>query len=187
MIPYHCVQLHLEDQQVIRQVAQLLVEGFKEQSPSAWPDIESALVEVRECSSPNRVSHIAVKDSGTILGWIAATPQYYGHAWELHPLVVHPDYQGLGIGRALVHDLERELCKRGALALYLGTDDENCMTTLGDRDLYPNVLDKLSSIKNLHGHPYEFYQKVGFIIVGVIPDANGLGKPDIIMAKRLVC
>ena len=25
----------------------------------------------------------------------------------------------------------------------------------------------------------------GFVIVGVVPDANGLGKPDILMAKRV--
>ncbi len=29
------------------------------------------------------------------------------------------------------------------------------------------------------------YQKRGFVIVGVVPDANGLGKPDILMAKRI--
>jgi aminoglycoside 6'-N-acetyltransferase I len=34
-------------------------------------------------------------------------------------------------------------------------------------------------------HPYEFYQKLGYVIVGVIPDANGPGKPDILMAKSL--
>lgn len=29
----------------------------------------------------------------------------------------------------------------------------------------------------------EFYQKMGFAIVGVMPDANGIGKPDIYIAK----
>jgi aminoglycoside 6'-N-acetyltransferase I len=29
------------------------------------------------------------------------------------------------------------------------------------------------------------YQKCGFLIVGVMPDANGPGKPDILMAKRI--
>jgi hypothetical protein len=42
-----------------------------------------------------------------------------------------------------------------------------------------------AKIKNLHRHPFEFYQKAGFSIVGVVPDANGPGKPDILMAKRL--
>ena len=35
-------------------------------------------------------------------------------------------------------------------------------------------------------HPYEFYVKMGYKIVGVIPDANGIGKPDIWMAKRVI-
>ena len=47
------------------------------------------------------------------------------------------------------------------------------------------MLGHLAQIRNLNNHPYEFYQKVGFTIVGVIPDANGFGKPDIMMAKRV--
>lgn len=39
-------------------------------------------------------------------------------------------------------------------------------------------------IKNLRQHPDEFAQICGFVIVGVMPDANGLGKPDIYMAKQ---
>jgi aminoglycoside 6'-N-acetyltransferase I len=62
-----------------------------------------------------------------------------------------------GIGRALVADLEARVGERGALTLWLGTDDETGMTTLSGVDLYPDILGHLSSIENLRGHPYEFY------------------------------
>ena len=104
----------------------------------------------------------------------------------LHPLVVRSDYQSKGIGRALVSDLEGQVRQGGGITLRVGTDDEDNMTSLGGMDLYPNVLEHLSNIKNLKANPYEFYQKMGFTIVGVMPDANGFGKPDIIMAKSLV-
>jgi aminoglycoside 6'-N-acetyltransferase I len=47
------------------------------------------------------------------------------------------------------------------------------------------VAGQIAAIRNLKRHPYEFYHKQGYAIVGVIPDANGLGKPDIMMAKRV--
>ena len=34
-------------------------------------------------------------------------------------------------------------------------------------------------------HQTAFYLKHGFIVVGVMPDEYGIGKPDIFMAKRL--
>jgi len=34
-------------------------------------------------------------------------------------------------------------------------------------------------------HPVNFYLKLGYVIVGIIPDANGMGKPDILLAKRV--
>jgi aminoglycoside 6'-N-acetyltransferase I len=51
--------------------------------------------------------------------------------------------------------------------------------------VYPDVLDRLRSIKNIREHPFEFYLKVGYQLVGLIPDANGFGRPDILMAKRV--
>ena len=54
-----------------------------------------------------------------------------------------------------------------------------------DIDLYPNVLEKLCTIENIKKHPFEFYRKMGYVLIGIIPDANGIGKPDILMAKRV--
>ena len=174
-----------DNKEIIQQAATLLVEGFKEHWPDAWPDMDTALKEVQEAFESGRINRLAVDKDRAVLGWIGGINQYNGHAWELHPLVVRPDHQGQGIGRALVTDLERQVRERGGLTLYLGTDDEDNMTTLANTNLYPNVVQHIAQIKNLRGHPYEFYQKLGYIIVGVIPDANGPGKPDIIMAKRV--
>ena len=119
------------------------------------------------------------------LGWIAGLEQYDGHAWELHPLVVHPAHQLQGIGTALVQDFETQVRARGATTIWLGTDDADNLTSLGGADLYPDVLERASKIRNLRGHPYGFYQNLGYVIVGILPDANGPGKPDILMAKRV--
>ena len=73
----------------------------------------------------------------------------------------------------------------GGLTILLGSDDETDMTTLSGVDLYPDVWPHIRNIRNLCDHPFEFYQKCGFVIVGVVPDVNGLGKPDILMAKRV--
>ncbi len=179
------IHLHPDDEETIHQVAALLIRGFQEYWPNAWPDIAAALKEVQKSFGEGRISRVAVDKSGALLGWVGGISEYRGKVWELHPLVVRPDCQGKGIGRALVTDLEEQVRERGALTIRVGTDDEDNMTTLAGRDLYPNVLDHLGKIRNLRRHPYEFYQKLGFVIVGVMPDANGIGKPDIIMAKRV--
>jgi aminoglycoside 6'-N-acetyltransferase I len=98
---------------------------------------------------------------------------------------VSPDWRKRGIGRALVADIEQQVRLQGAVTVYLGTDDEDNRTSLGGIDLYPNVLAQLSQIKDVGGHPFAFYQKLGYVVVGIIPDANGPGKPDILMAKRI--
>jgi aminoglycoside 6'-N-acetyltransferase I len=182
---WEIVDLSSLDDEMRRQAANLLVIGFARQWPKAWPTLEAALDEVKQSLEEGKISRAALTESGEVLGWVGAIPEYYGHAWELHPLVVHPKYQGMGVGSALVRDLEALVRQRGATTIFLGTDDESELTSLGGRDLYPNVLEHLSSLENLHAHPFEFYQKLGYSVVGVIPDANGPGKPDILMAKRI--
>lgn len=172
------------DAHFIRQVAEVLLDGFATSGINPWEDLESALAEVRESLQENRISRAAVDEKETVLGWIGGFHEY-ALVWELHPLVVRSDLQIQGIGSLLVADFERQVKRRGGLTVRLGTDDENERTSVGGIDLYPNALEKLSKARNLRRHPFEFYQKLGYEITGVIPDANGFGKPDIIMCKRI--
>jgi len=167
-----------------RQMAELLVVGFQEHW-EAWHSVDEGLAEVRQILEKGFARTALADDGESVLGWIGGLPDYDGHVWELHPLVVHPAHQRQGLGRALVADFEQQVKQRGGLTVQLGTDDEDYMTTLGGADLYDNLWEKIAHIQNLKGHPYEFYQKCGYIITGVVPDANGRGKPDIIMSKRV--
>ncbi|MBI5945311.1 MAG: GNAT family N-acetyltransferase [Chloroflexi bacterium] len=173
-----------EHARLIPFAAQLLVDAFREHWPDAWPSLEDGLQEVHEMLESDRICRVAVDDE-KLLGMIGGIPQYDGHVWELHPLVVQPDMQGQGIGKALIEDFEEQVRLRGGLTITLGTDDEDNMTSLSNVDLYKNLWDKIRDVRNLKRHPFEFYQKMGYVITGIVPDANGKGKPDIIMSKRV--
>jgi aminoglycoside 6'-N-acetyltransferase I len=172
------------DEIFIRKVAEVLLDGFAASGINPWKNLNEAIEEVKDSLQENRISRAAIDENGNILGWISGFHEY-ALVWELHPLVVRSDFQQQGIGTALVIDFEREVEERGGLTIRLGTDDENNRTSIGGIDLYPNVLEKLSNIENLHNHPYGFYRKLGYEICGVIPDANGFGKPDILMCKKI--
>ena len=71
-------------------------------------------------------------------------------------------------------------------------EDDRFGPDAGDRRRYQGDLYSKTgrAIRDLAGtagsrHPLEFYRKAGFTVVGVIPDANGVGKPDRWLAKRL--
>lgn len=177
--------LTVEDAAASEQVAGILVAGFAEHWPGSWPDLEAARATVRASFGTDRLSRVAVDEHAAVLGWIGGFAEYGGHVWQLHPLVVRPDSQGRGIGQALVADFEAQVRSRGGLTVWLGSDDVDGMTSLAGVDLFPQVLDHLARIRNLRRHPFEFYQKLGYAIVGALPDANGLGKPDIFLAKSV--
>lgn len=179
------ISLSPNDEPLILQAAQLLVDAFREHWPDAWSTFEEALKEVHEMLESERICRVSVDNQGKLLGIIGGIPRYDSHVWELHPLAVQPSLQGQGIGRALVQDFEEQVRLRGGLTITLGSDDEDEMTSLANVDLYENLWEKIRDIQNYKNHPFEFYQKLGYVITGVVPDANGIGKPDILMAKKL--
>ena len=134
---------------------------------------------------PTKICRVLIDPDERPLGWIGAIPQNHGRIWEIHPLVVAVTEQGKGYGRELVLEVERLAQQAGALGLSVGTSDETGATTLYGVDLYQRPLEALLNIRSKHRHAYEFWQKMGFVIVGVIPDAEGRGKPGISLAKRI--
>lgn len=164
--------------------ASLLHETFRGRTVD-WQDLQSARSEVLQSLEVGRISRVAVGESDSVIGWIGGIPTYSGNVWEIHPLVVAAQHQRQGIGRALVADLEPLVRAKGALTLWAGSDDEQGETSLSGVDLYADLPAALRSVRNLKHHPYDFYLRVGFKIVGVMPDANGPGKPDIFLAKRV--
>lgn len=179
------ISLQSNHDDLIQQAAQLLVNAFREHWPDAWPTFEDGLKEVHEMLETGRICRVAVDEQANLLGIIGGIAMYDGNVWELHPLAVQPSMQGKGIGRELVKDFEHQVRLKGGLSITLGSDDEDNMTSLSDVDLYENLWEKVRDIENLKNHPFEFYLKLGYVITGVVPDANGTGKPDILMSKKI--
>jgi aminoglycoside 6'-N-acetyltransferase I len=172
--------LGADETDAIDQAAALLVEAF----PHWLPTLEMARGEVREALGTDRICLVA-RAEDAILGWVGAIPGYR-RAWELHPLMVRADVRRMGVGRALVAALEERVRAAGALTLHLGTDDDGPTpgTSAGGVELFPDVLSHAANLRVID-HPAGFYRRMGFEVVGLIPDASGPGKPDILMAKRV--
>jgi aminoglycoside 6'-N-acetyltransferase I len=167
----------------IEGAATLLHDAF---SPlGVWTTMAESRQEVADSLGADRVSRVAVDTGGAVVGWIGAIREYDGLVWELHPIVVDEVRRRNGIGRALILDLEKILIARGALTLWAGSDDLVGETSLGGIDLYAALPKAFDGVSSWGQHPLPFYHRLGFQVIGVMPDANGPGRPDIFLGKRL--
>lgn len=152
--------------------------------PSAWRDMDAARAEVSTFVDGGERLAIAAIEDERVLGWIGAI-RHSSHAWELHPLVVDPAHQRRGCGTLLVGALEDEARRAGICTIWLGADDDFGGTSLFGVDLFPDVLGHLQRLVSTGKHPYGFYHRQGYVPVGVLPDVNGPGRHDILMAKHI--
>ena len=174
-----------EESMLIASLTQLTYDAFKQPAPSWLPTLAHAQRQVLNALASDRICRVLLDANDNPLGWIAAIPLHHGRIWEIHPLVVAVAEQGKGYGRALVKEIERLAQQKGVLGLSVGTSDETGATTLYGVDLYQNPLAALAHLQSHQPHPYEFWIKMGFTVVGVVPDVDGRGKPGIHLAKRV--
>lgn len=170
------------DEAQLNQAAEILTNTLN----IGYPTFKDAMEEIEELLVPENTLLAAV-ESGEVIGWGGIlAPEYDGNVFELHPLAVREDRQGKGIGRTIVEALEEEAKRQGGLTIWLGADDESeeGETSLADADLYDDLPSKLAEF-NPGTHQAGFYLKMGYKIIGVLPDANGRGRPDIFFGKRL--
>lgn len=171
------------DEHHIAQVCDLLVQSFRELSPTWVPTVEAARAVVIEALGPGMISRVVLVDD-RVAGWVGARHDY-GSVWELHPLVVGAAFRRQGYGRALVDDIEGLVAREGALTLLVGTSDEMGRTTLAGQDLFRDPIGALRDLEPTGDHPLGFWKSVGYTVVGLVPDAEGPGKPTILLAKRV--
>ena len=93
----HIVTFDGSDEGLKHQMAQLLVDAFREHWADAWETFEDGLKEVEEMCEVERICLVAVED-GKLLGMIGGIPEYDGKVWELHPLAVQPVYKVKALG-----------------------------------------------------------------------------------------
>jgi|SRR5687767_1290279 len=176
------VDLAAQPLEIRTQAAAILADAFPDEN--GWPTIELGLAEIDWIAKDGFVR--AALENGQVAGWVGGLSEYRGRVWELHPIVVAKDRRLQGIGRALVHAFEDEARKRGGLTATLGTDDHYDQTTLSQVDLYRDIPGHIAGLRDLgQRHPFLFYRKLGYVVTGLMPDANGRGKPDIYMSKTL--
>lgn len=179
-MPLKIIPLTRRDYRRKKQAVRLMTE-----LPEFWPAELMAQAVLGTLLAPGRLCLCAVDERDEVIGLAGGLPDYDGIVWELHPLVVKPDCRRRGVGRRLTLAMEREAAARGALTMLLGVDDPGGATTLSNVDLYDSTGGRIANVRGLQPHPFAFYQRLGYTVTGVIPDAGGTGKPDILMAKGL--
>jgi aminoglycoside 6'-N-acetyltransferase I len=173
-----------ESAETMEKAAKILLETMPE--ANMWPDLneEMAFETVEECIAENNIC-IGIKVNDQLIGWVGLIPMYK-NTWELHPMAILPLFQGKGYGKILLNELENIAQEKGIIGIFAGSDDEANKTSLSETDLTKdNIFEEINNIKNYKNHPYEFYLRCGYSIIGIIPNANGLNKPDILLWKDI--
>lgn len=180
-------EIRIDELSKLKALAKISTEAARQHS-SAWlSTVSDAMTELHRCVISENLSRMALRDEVPV-GWISACP-VNKTVWEIHPLLVDPNTHRQGVGTLLVNEVENILKARGVWTIQVSTSDATNATTLSGKDLYIDPLGELQKLDvtdSKVGHALQFWIRSGYKVVGILPDAEGMGKPSICLAKRLV-
>ena len=170
--------------ETIEQASVMLMETFPK--ADMWPDLDETIAkETVDDSIGDKNICIGLKIDNELIGWVCLSPMYE-KTWELHPMVIKTEFQGKGYGKILLNELERIAREMGIIGIILSSGEETNKTSLSEKEIIgEKIIGEIEKIKNYKNHPYEFYIKCGYSIYGLIPNAYGLNKPDIMLWKDI--
>lgn len=176
------IDLDTTDTALVERLATVTFEAFKENAPDWVPTVDLARNQVTAATSQGRLGRVVI-EGGEVVGWVGSITGK--RVWEIHPLAIAIEHQYKGFGHILVEDVARIAKAAGALTLLAGTSDEVGTTNLFGVDLYADPARSIAKIQATGRNPFKFWQNAGFTVVGLLPDAEGIGKPAIQLARRL--
>ncbi len=171
------------------QAVKILLEAFP--ADEMWSDLDEKMArETVEFSIYGKNICIGIKIGSELAGWVCLRPEYEKikneATWELHPFVISPKFKRKGYGKMLMEEVEKAAQENNIIGIILSSGDEANKTSLSDKEITgENIIEEIKNIKNYKNHPYEFYQKCGYSIIGIIPNAYGIRKTDIWLWKDI--
>jgi aminoglycoside 6'-N-acetyltransferase I len=169
-----------EDAALLRGVADLLVVAV----PTIYGDVTEALADVVQFA-PEDLSMIARDPEGTPIGWLHAE-HFRGQASaEIKLVAVHPSRRRQGVGRTLVMAAEERMRGCGCVTMLATAGDTRGRTSLYGIDVTEDAPRLLAEFRCHADHPAGFFLRIGYRLVGLLPDAYGPGKHDLTLARRI--
>lgn len=85
------------------------------------------LTDIASRRSARGIETYVISDLGKVIGTVSMFiwPRFYGSVAHIEDVAVHPEYQGRGIGRALMEHVQQEAKKRNCYKIVLDCSEEN--------------------------------------------------------------
>lgn len=191
-IPVDIHQFNPVDELQLQEAATLAFAAMEPVS-SAWPTFDACLGDLLDATRrEDSLLLAAATPDGRLCGLLSAFPAYVGQILRLDLIAVAPDLQRRGVGSALLGSLQIAARARGFHSVLTSYPDEAGRTPLAGRNLYPSPLASLSEFDRTAADsplsadsPLAFFLRSGFALTGVVPDAHGAGRPELLLARRL--